>query len=167
MARTSVWWASRPQWPWQGYERQVVDSEVNQWRARPRPATGRAEVHCASLAQQASILQERRGRCGGCGKGRLRSRGITALGVAVAAGSVYTIFVSDWEGWDGEAANGGRHRHRNHTHTTSKFEPVHASTVQSWALSFVDSPDIVAEPHTTSLAEPHCCPSNEAPSTYM
>ena len=72
-------------------------------------ATGRAEVQCASLARQASMLQERHGRCDGCGKGHLRSRGITALDVAVAAGSVYTIFVSDWEGWDREAANSGRH----------------------------------------------------------
>ena len=121
VARASAWWALRPQRPWQGCERQVVDGEVNQWRARPWSATGRVEVQCASLARQASTLQERRGRCGGCSEGRLQSRGITASGVAVAAGSIYIIFVSDWEGWDKEAANGGRHRHRNHTHTTSKL----------------------------------------------
>ena len=44
VARASAWWESQPQWPWQGCECQVVDSEVNQWRARPRLATSRAEA---------------------------------------------------------------------------------------------------------------------------
>ena len=46
-----------------------------------------------------------------------------------------------------------------HIRTTSKL-------VQSWALSFVDSPNTVAEPHTTSPTKPHCSPSDKAPSTY-
>ena len=46
VARALAWWASRPQRPWQGCERQVVDGEVNQWRARPRPP--RAGQKCSA-----------------------------------------------------------------------------------------------------------------------